>query len=97
MTIADTNDLERARCWAISAAAHAELALEELPYNDPQRHRLTGFLAAIRLDDITLVDEYRDSQHRDPQLTEAMTWAGRRAVARIVGGVCRQAAREPGR
>jgi len=76
-------DLRRAVWWAIAAAAMAEETLEALPANHPERRIMTRLLAALRLGDAALVNEYRDWRQREPELTTAMTEVGRRHEARV--------------
>ena len=77
-------DIQKAIWWAITAEVFAEEALKERPeFGGPlpcdDWPELTGLLQAIRMSDASLVDQYREWRRRDPQLTDAMTRAGRQA------------------
>ena len=81
------DDLELA-AWRMAAVALAELTLEGIPWNDPDRRALTTFLSDLR-NDAALADTYSDWRRRFPELAAGMVHAGLRAAeraCRLAGG-----------
>jgi len=83
-----TNDDLELAAWRTAAVALAELTLEEIPWNDPDRRGLTSFLSELR-NDAALIDQYSQWRRRFPKLAAGMVHARLRAAeraCRLAGG-----------
>jgi hypothetical protein len=80
-------DMRAAELWARAATALAEASLEEVDSCDPRRLGMTRIMQITRAGSLALLEEFREWQSADPELTAAMLKAGEASQRRLHRGL----------